>query len=538
MNGKQPEPSMRKRPSPTTRRTKRGEAAEAALGLLERAAGWQGLPPRDVACDLADALVATGRIDIIAVRLSVPDGAPVDVVRPLEAAAAPLVALLDRAPASEEQGGESGPVRVMRSPGGELMIAASSAREDFPDDTDQVLLRLACDHAGLAVRAAQQHGRLEQADQRRDEFLAAFGHELRDRLAPMLTALGLLKGNPTNSDRERQILERQTTQLAYVVNDLLDLSNLARGQMRIKQEPVDLHAVVNAALEQTAPLFGERRQKGIVVDVGRGLIVEGDRNRLVQAIAILLTRAARCTDAGGRVEIRTSREGSAIELRVRDDGPAIEIERMPHVFDPFATTDEALTGRHGSFGLNLGLALMRGLIGLHKGAVTVSRGPDGRGTEFTVVLAALAERRPAERAVVPPTSGSADLAKGLRVLVVDDNVDAADALAMVLESNGLVVKVAYGALQALQLAESRRFDVAILDIGLPVMDGFELAQKLRRSKHGTALVMFALTGFAGEADRQRSREVGFRRHFVKPLDSSVLVGAIVQDAGRGPRGQA
>jgi signal transduction histidine kinase/ActR/RegA family two-component response regulator len=526
---------MRKRPSSSTRK-KRGESAEAVLGLLERAAAWRGLPAREVVRDVAEALVATGRVDVVAVRVPAIDGPPVDLVRPLEAAAAPLIALLDRPPATEEAEGAGRAVRS--SPGGEIILAASSARDGFPDETDQVLLRLACDHAGLAVRAAGQHARLEQADQRRDEFLASFGHELRDRLAPMLTALGLLKGNPKNTDRERQILERQTTQLAYVVNDLLDLSNLARGQMRIKHEPVDLHAAVNAALEQTAPLFGERRQAGIVVDVGRGLVVEGDRTRLVQAIAILLARAARSTDAGGRVEIRSARDGEHIELRVRDDGPAIDSERIPHVFDPFAATGEPQTGRHGSFGLGLGLALARGLVALHAGTVTVSRGPDGRGTEFLIKLTALAERRPAERSVVPPASGSADLARGLRVLVVDDNVDAADALAMVLEANGLVVKVAYGALQALQLAESRRFDVAILDIGLPVMDGFELAQKLRRSKHGTALVMFALTGFAGDADRQRSREVGFRRHFVKPLDSSVLVGAIVQDAGRGPRGQA
>ena len=552
--GRSPEPSTQHGGDPATRDPERGPAA-ALASVLERSPAWRRLGPEAIAGELADVLGGWPELDAALVRHSSGEGA-VDWNRPSAAAAGRIAPLLDElpGPAVTVGPGEDDPgaptLRAVRIPtGGELGVVVASCRPDFPSPRELLMLRSACAQADLAMEAARLRGRLEEADARRDEFLSSFGHELRDHLAPILTSVALLKmeeGRPVvDHERQRQIIGRQSTQLAHLVNDLLDLSHLARGRVRIKREPLEIDSVVSGALELAAPLLGEPPVR-IATEVEAGLCVEADRARLIQVLAILLGRAARVTGPGESIELVARRAGDWAEVAVRDEGGEIQTDRVPHVFDPFAPPPRSGDQRRGGFGVGLGLALARGLVVLHGGSVSVTSSARGAGTEFLVRLPLMAEARrgaeePAvasERRVRAPTVPGPDVMAGLQVLVVDDNIDQADSLAMFIEASGMVAQVAYSPMQALHLAEKQRFAVAVLDIGLPGMDGYELARRLRRTRHGSEMRMFALTGFGDDGDVARSRRAGFRRHFVKPIDGATLLAAIVQDALRGPRGQA
>jgi CheY-like chemotaxis protein len=464
--------------------------------LTELAATWRTASRRDIAAGLAE--FVAGLPGVRAVRVVAPDPVgPIDLCHPIDATG-------EMVPLAEDE-----LVEVSIGRGRRRLSAA-----------DEALARAAIAQAALALDSARLRGRLEGMQRTRDEFISAFGHELRDRLAPMFTSLTLLKMREGKPEAHRQVIERQVAHLAHLVNDLIDVTYVARGELRIKREPVDLAAVVHGALEMARPLIGERA--GVSVRIPRGAVFAlGDRQRLAQSLAILLARSAR-PDAADPTAIEVRQAGDRVELRLRGAG-SLALEAA-------ASVDSPSFARDGTLATALGMTLVRGLVALHGGSIAAD------GDDLVIGLPAHAGREK-PRVVVPPALTSGHPA-GLRVLVVDDNVDAADTLATALRASGLEAHAVYGAVEALELVEARPFEVAVLDIGLPLMDGYELARRLRRVSHKGDLCLIALTGYGEAADAARSQAAGFRRHFVKPIQLGTLLAAIVQDVSRGPRGQA
>jgi PAS domain S-box-containing protein len=357
--------------------------------------------------------------------------------------------------------------------------------------------------------------RAEEASRAKDEFLAMLGHELRNPLAPLVTALHLMKLRaPESLERERSIIERQVKNLSRLVDDLLDVSRIARGKVELRREQVELGAVVAQGIETASPLIESRRHR-LTVDVpGWGMQIVADATRLAQVVANLLTNAAKYTDPGGDLRVHARTEDGTLVLQVSDDGIGIEPELLPHVFDRFFQARQGPDRALG--GLGLGLALVKSLVELHGGSVGVESPGAGRGSTFTVRLPLLApqEIRTGDGRHVEEPPARKPRAQ-LRTLVVDDNVDAAESLRDFFALLGHDVQVAHDAAGALRLAVAQPPELAFLDIGLPGMDGYELARQLRAVAPDAFLV--AATGYGQEADRRAARDAGFDRHLVKPL---------------------
>ncbi len=360
----------------------------------------------------------------------------------------------------------------------------------------------------------------EAASRAKDEFLAMLGHELRNPLAPILTALQLMRlRGIEGGERERAVIERQVKHVVALVDDLLDVSRIARGKVQLKRERVDLADMVAKALEMTAPAFEERRHT-LDVRVPRGLAVNGDAARLAQIIGNLLANAAKYTDAEGRIVVTGELRATEAVLSVTDNGIGIAPEMLPRVFELFAQERQDIDRSQG--GLGLGLAIVRSLTEAHGGRISARSPGKGRGAEFTLTLpladgAEAATARPAARLEAP--SAAAD---GHRVLIVDDNADAAELLAESLGTLGHAAYVANDGPTALAAAAVFKPDIALLDLGLPVMDGFELAQHLRKEPGLAGLKLVAVTGYGQDRDRQRTRKAGFDAHMVKPIDVEQL----------------
>jgi PAS domain S-box-containing protein len=379
------------------------------------------------------------------------------------------------------------------------------------------------------TRLKQAEAALREADQRKDEFLALLSHELRNPLAPILTAAQImqLRGDVA-TPHEREVIIRQADHLVRLVDDLLDVSRVARGKVTLTKRPLELSAVVMKAVEATAPAFEERRHRLNLSVPPRGLSVEADEVRLTQVVSNLLTNAARYTAAGGRVDVRASREGDEVVLTVRDNGSGIEPDLLPHVFSMFVQAPRGPDRLEG--GLGLGLSLVRTLTALHGGTVSAASEGPGQGSEFTVRLPASAT--PAEAAPALDQARRRPAAvTGRRVLVVDDNRDGAEMIAGLLTQSGYEVQIAADASQALSVAGAFCPHVAILDIGLPVMDGYALGRELRARAGSGAPTLIALSGYGQERDQRRSAEAGFTFHLVKPVDAqrlTHLVDALVE----------
>ncbi len=361
----------------------------------------------------------------------------------------------------------------------------------------------------------------ESANRAKDEFMAMLGHELRNPLSPILTALQLMKlrGGPAH-ERERTVIERQVNHLTRLVDDLLDVSRIARGKVELKREVLELADVVSRSIEVASPLL-EQRTQTLHVDVApRGLSVDADPGRLAQVISNLLTNAAKYTPPSGRITVSGALEEGQVVLRVRDTGIGMAPEVLPRVFDMFVQGRQALDRAEG--GLGLGLSIVRSLVERHGGDVAAYSEGLGRGSEFVVRLprAAVPSAEPLDHHDAP--SGRT-LPSGLRILVVDDNTDAADMLGEVLRAQGHQVTVAHDAVTALLRAAGTRFDAAFLDIGLPVMDGYELAARLKQSPHLSQIRLIAVTGYGLESDRRKSAEAGFDHHLVKPIRVDAVI---------------
>lgn len=375
--------------------------------------------------------------------------------------------------------------------------------------------------------------RAVRANHAKDEFLAMLGHELRNPLAPIRTAFELMDLHLGDRElrRERDIVERQVGRLVRMVDDLLDVARISRGKLSLRREPLDLARVVDEAVETASSLFDSKGHR-LTVDVPPGaFVVEGDPDRLAQVMANLLINAAKYTPPGGEVHVSAETEGGAVEASVRDDGRGLPPDLLARLFRPFEQRTQTIARSNG--GLGLGLAIALNIVEQHGGTVVAESDGEGQGSTFTMRLplidpSALLEHQRAARAQRRSAQEMATVRRHGRILLVDDNEDAAQLLAARLEKRGYDVTVAYDGAQALEALAGLRPDVCVLDIGLPVMDGYELARRLRAELEPTPRLI-ALTGYGQQADKERAREAGFDRHFTKPVGFQDLVDAIDEE---------
>jgi PAS domain S-box-containing protein len=365
---------------------------------------------------------------------------------------------------------------------------------------------------------------LAQSNQRQSEFLATLAHELRNPLAPIRTGLDLMRMNPTNVDalaKVRAMMERQTDHLIHLVNDLLDLARIRNGKIELKMAAAALKDIVLSAVETTLPAIEAKRHALDLQLPDEPIWVEADRNRLVQVLGNLLTNAARYTPEGGHIRVAARRDGGDALVEVSDDGIGIPPESLPHIFDIFTQVGRGPS--HGQGGLGIGLSLVKRLTEMHGGTVDAFSEGAGRGSRFLLRLP-LRERTQdgAPGHTGAGVAGESAPVRAMRVLLADDNRDAVDVTRELLALRGHAVEVAHDGRAALALAEARLPDVALLDIGMPGMSGYELAAALRGLPGGPGVRLVAVTGWGTEQDRARTRAAGFDLHLTKPIDLRTL----------------
>jgi signal transduction histidine kinase len=369
---------------------------------------------------------------------------------------------------------------------------------------------------------------LKAADRHKDEFLAMLAHELRNPLAPILNAVQLIRKKPLTDPQllwSRDVIERQLGHLTRLVDDLLDVSRITRGKINLSRETVEVADLVARAVETVQPLIVERGHH-LVLDVARESIrVFGDPLRLTQAVGNVLSNAAKYTENGGQISLTARQVDGIVEIRVQDTGIGIPSDMQPMIFDMFTQLNNQAAGRAQS-GLGIGLALVRKLLEMHGGTVTAFSEGNGRGSEFLITLPVISNETNAAngRAAVALDSdaGAEAVQVRRRILVADDNSDALESLATLLELGGHEVFSAANGALALESAERHLPEVALLDIGMPKLDGYEVARRIRAQPWGRRITLVALTGWGQESDRQRSGEAGFDSHLVKPLDLDKL----------------
>jgi PAS domain S-box-containing protein len=363
---------------------------------------------------------------------------------------------------------------------------------------------------------------LREADRRKDEFLAMLAHELRNPLAPIRNAAQVLKlvgGGDARQQWAREVIERQTQHLTRLVDDLLDVSRITRGKVTLAREPLDLASIVQRAVEASRPLIDSRRHQLTVAVSPEPVRLEGDLTRLVQVVGNLLNNAAKYTDEGGEIRVEAGREEEEAVIRVRDNGMGVPADLLPHVFDLFTQADRSLDRSQG--GLGIGLTLVRQLVELHGGRVEARSGGPGQGSEFVVRLPATASADAVEAA---STAGGRALpsASTLRILLVEDNPDSAEMMSFLLKLSGHEVRTARDGPEALEVARAFHPEAVLCDIGLPGMNGYEVAERLREQPALRHTPLIALTGYGQEEARRRSREAGFDYHLVKPVEPEAL----------------
>jgi PAS domain S-box-containing protein len=355
--------------------------------------------------------------------------------------------------------------------------------------------------------------RLKESDRRKDEFLATLAHELRNPLAPIRTGLDLiqaLRGDAAASEEPLRIMDRQLSHLVRLVDDLLDVSRISRGKIHLKRERLGLAEIIHAALDMSESSLSQGDRHVSVNVPSQPLAVEGDRVRLVQIFANLLNNAAKFTDAGGRIDIRVAPRGERVEIQVQDDGRGIPPERLGNIFEMFTQAEPGIGA-----GLGIGLSLVRGLVELHGGTVSAESQGSGCGATFTVSLP-LCQSAPAQPAADEATEFDV-LQTRCRVLAVDDNRDITEGLRLLLTILGAEVRVAHDGAEAVRICDDWLPTHVLMDIGMPGMDGYEAARRLRAKHPDNAFRLIAVTGWGQEEDRQRAREAGFDEHLVKPV---------------------
>ena len=370
--------------------------------------------------------------------------------------------------------------------------------------------------------AARLNGELKEADRSKDEFLAMLGHELRNPMAAISGALALMRareGDTSVAARGRAIIERQAEQLARLVDDLLDVARITRGKITLRVHRVDVREIVRRAIETTRPLLDQKHHTLRVSD-GAATWATADSTRLEQMITNLLTNAAKYTDPGGMVTVDVDREGGHVVVRVSDSGIGIAPEVLARVFEPFFQVTQALERSQG--GMGMGLALVRQLAELHGGSAD-ARSEVGKGSVFSIRIPACDDAPPLSTRA-PSHAATA----GRRVLVVDDNVDSAEMLSELVASWGHDARRANDGLSAVEIARAYRPEAVVLDIGLPGLDGYEVARALRQMPETRACFIVAVSGYGAREDREKSRAAGMDAHLVKPVDFAALQALIAR----------
>jgi signal transduction histidine kinase/DNA-binding response OmpR family regulator len=489
----------------------------AVVARRDPAGGWQIIQ--------AVAQAGTISIDQFAAIESV--GAPLGdaLVRTLETGVVELL--------PDSTAGASGEAQIVVFPlsGQKSILAAfgisraASGRHFTP--ADFTIAEALAARAAIALENAQLYKDLEQADRQKNEFLSMLAHELRNPLAPIRTGVDVLRLRGDNQPEviwARDMIERQTTQLVRLVDDLLDVSRITGGKIRLEMESVDVAAIVATAIETSRPLIDDAGHQLHVSLPDETLCVNCDRLRLAQVLSNLLNNAAKYTRAGGSIRLSVDREGSEGVFRVRDNGIGIPPEMLSKIFELFTQVERSLDRSRG--GLGVGLTLARRLIEMHGGRIDVASDGPGLGSEFTVRLPVVQGALTQAVATGGPSAPEPTRRVPLRILVVDDNVDAADSVAWLLRHQSHDVRTAHDGRSAIEMAAGFRPRVVVLDLGLPQLDGYEVSRRLRASAETRDALIIAVSGYGQDEDRRRSTEAGFDYHFIKPVDFQTLLGVL------------
>jgi len=365
---------------------------------------------------------------------------------------------------------------------------------------------------------------LQEADRSKNEFLATLAHELRNPLAPIRAAVRILqlKSKPTGESQSAlEVIDRQTRQMARLVDDLLDIARITSNKLELRREPIELSEILDSAVETSRPLIDQRAQKLIVNAPVESIRLDADLVRLAQVISNLLNNAAKYTPRGGRIWLTAAREENNAVIKVRDTGMGISAEMLPRIFEMFTQAERAANGSPG--GLGIGLTLVKRLVEMHGGTITAHSDGGGNGSEFVVRVPTIASEPARPEVRVKDTKKVATEApRPIRILVVDDNHDSADSMGLLLKLLGNDVRIVHDGLAAVEAAREFEPRVVLLDIGLPTIDGYEAAQKIRQERWGSQAILIAVTGWGRDVDRQRSEQAGFDHHLVKPVDPDEL----------------
>ena len=405
----------------------------------------------------------------------------------------------------------------------EIMRAKVSVFADLYRKTQQ-LERLNLElEARVSERTANLENttaRLQEADRRKDQFLATLAHELRNPLSPIASAARVLRLKGTDDPdllEAQQVIDRQVTHLARLVDDLLDVNRISRNKLELRKQRAELAAILNAAVESNRSLIQKRGHGFTMTIPDVPIYLNADIVRLSQVFSNLLNNSAKFTGREGHISLVAGVDRDSIIVSVIDTGIGISPEQMPHIWELFYQLDSALDQSYG--GLGVGLSLVRQLVEMHEGSVEAHSEGLGKGSEFTVRLPILQERsEDAEPTTSAAPTGPEAASHGLRILIADDNEDSADVFALLLRLEGYVIAVTYNGVEALEVADRFQPDVAVLDIGMPKLNGYEVAQKIRERSWGTSILLIAQSGWGQEKDVRRSMEAGFNVHLTKPPD--------------------
>jgi PAS domain S-box-containing protein len=411
---------------------------------------------------------------------------------------------------------------------------ASRSRDEF--DAEEVdFLRTICQYVTATYERLRLIGQLLEADRRKDEFLATLAHELRNPLAPIRNALEIMRLAEDDGQAvgdARGLMERQLGQMVRLIDDMLDVSRITRGKLQLRRERIELAAVVNNAVETSRPLIEAAGHELSVILPPGPVHLDADPTRLAQVFANLLNNAAKFTNPGGRICLTAERQGGDVVVSVRDNGIGIPADRLPRLFEIFSQVAPALERSRG--GLGIGLSLVKGLVEMHGGSVEGRSGGSGRGSEFLVRLPVSAEA-PADGPARPGDPEGPAAPARCRILVVDDLRDAADTLALLLQMRGHDVRAARDGLEAVAAAEAFLPEVVLLDIGLPKLNGYQAARRIRQQPWGRGMTLVALTGWGQEEDKRRASEAGFDHHLTKPVDPAALEELLAELQQYGPQ---
>jgi signal transduction histidine kinase len=365
--------------------------------------------------------------------------------------------------------------------------------------------------------------RLQEADRRKDQFLATLAHELRNPLAPIASAAKVLRLKATNDPDlqwSQQVIDRQVAHLARLVDDLLDVSRISRNKLELRKQRVELAVILNAAVESSRSLMQKRGHEFNMTLPDVPVYLNADTVRLSQVFTNLLNNSAKFTGPDGRISLAARADGNSVFVSVSDTGIGISPEELPQIWELFYQLDTALEGSYG--GLGVGLSLVRQLVDMHGGSVEAYSEGLGKGSEFVVCLPVLQEA--SEHAQLTKSAAHAEAAAhpGVRILIADDNEDSANTLALLLRLEGYVIALAYNGIEALEVGDRFQPEVAVLDIGMPKLNGYEVAQRIRERPWGTNVLLIAQSGWGREEDVRRSKEAGFNVHLTKPPDFDAL----------------